>query len=428
MPSRRGLFDTGLRRSPPPGDEPQTGKAKAWTVSQLTRRIKECLEEGFAGLWVEGEISNYRSFASGHCYFTLKDEGAQLPAVLWRDSAARLRFTPQDGDKVLACGHLSVYEARGAYQLIVETMEPLGMGALAAAFERLKARLAAEGLFDEARKRPLPRYPWRIGIVTSPDGAAIRDLLKVVFSRWPAEIILAGVRVQGEGAAAEIAAAIGLLNRLEGDDRPEALVVGRGGGSLEDLWAFNEEAVARAIAASRIPVISAVGHEVDFTIADFVADVRAATPSHAGEIVVPRLEDVREHLRTLETSLPAALLRRVEVARQRLDALAQSYALRHPEERAAVLRQRLDDLASRLAPAGERRASVARERLASLAGRLESLSPLRVLERGYSLTTRERDCALVTSPRDVAPGESLRTRVRGGTIVSRVAGTGRADP
>jgi exodeoxyribonuclease VII large subunit len=420
MPSRRGLFDTGLRRSPPPADGPQAGKARAWTVSQLTRRIKECLEEGFAGLWVEGEVSNYRTFTSGHCYFTLKDEGAQLPAVLWRDSAARLRFTPQDGDKVLAYGHLSVYEARGAYQLIVETMEPLGMGALAAAFEQLKARLAAEGLFDETRKRPLPRYPWRIGIVTSPDGAAIRDLLKVIFSRWPAEIILAGVRVQGEGAAADIAAAIALLNRLEGDDRPDVLIAGRGGGSFEDLWAFNEEAVARAIAASRIPVISAVGHEVDFTIADFVADVRAATPSHAGQLVVPRLEETIERLDALRLALPAALLRRVEVARERLKALEQSYALRRPEERVTMLRQRLDDLASWLLPAGLRRLSLARERMAALAGRLESLSPLKVLERGYSLTLRERDGKLVKSVQDVALKENILARLADGTIVAQV--------
>lgn len=421
--ARRGLIDTGLGRLPPPERDPVTGESKALTVSQLTRQIKGCIEENFGSVWVQGEVSNFRSFSSGHCYFTLKDDAAQLPAVLWRDAAARLRFVPEDGMKVLASGRLSVYEARGCYQLVVERMEPLGIGELAAAFEKLKARLAAEGLFDAARKRPLPRYPWRIGLVTSPTGAAIQDMLKIVHGRWPAEIVLAGVRVQGEGAAAEIAGAIALLNRLAGADRPDVLIVGRGGGSLEDLWAFNEEAVARAIVASRIPVISAVGHEVDFTIADFVADVRAATPSHAAEMAVPCLDDVAAQLDTLQTALPAALLSRVETARRRLAALAQSYALRRPEERVAGLRQRLDDLLSRLAPAGARCLSAARERLGGLAGRLESLSPLKVLERGYSLTMRARDGKLVQSAGDVARNEDIQTRVRDGVIISRVTAT-----
>jgi len=417
---RRGLIDYGISRPPQPG--PQAERPKAWTVSQLTRHVKECIENNFGSVWVEGEISNARTFTSGHCYFTLKDESAQLPAVLWRDAAARLRFTPQDGKKVLACGHLTVYEARGAYQLIVERLEPLGIGDLAAAFEQLKQKLAAAGLFDEARKKPLPRFPRRIGIVTSPSGAAIQDMLKIIFSRWPADVILAGVRVQGEGAAAEIAQAIATLNALPPADRPDVLIVGRGGGSLEDLWAFNEEAAARAIAASRIPVISAVGHEVDFTISDFVADVRAATPTHAAELVVPDLQEVRERLGALSTALPSGLRQRLENARQRLAGLAGSYAFRRPEERVAALRQRLDDLFSRLAPAGERRLAVARDRMAALAERLESLSPLRILERGYSLTTRDRDGKIVRSPLDVAAGENLRTRVRDGVVFSRVTG------
>ena len=415
---RRGLIDYGITRPSQPGTPAE--RPKAWTVSQLTRHVKECLEKNFGTVWVEGEVSNVRTFTSGHCYFTLKDEGAQLPAVLWRETAARLRFTPQDGKKVLACGRLTVYEARGAYQLIVERLEPLGIGELAAAFEQLKQKLAEAGLFDEARKKPLPRFPRRIGIVTSPTGAAIQDLLKIIFSRWPADVILAGVRVQGEGAAAEIAEAIARLNALPPEERPEVLIVGRGGGSLEDLWAFNEEPVARAIAASRIPVISAVGHEVDFTISDFVADVRAATPTHAAEMVVPSLDEVQAQLGTLAAALPAGLMQRLDGARQRLTGLAQSYALRRPEERLAGLRQRLDDLFSRVAPAGERRLAVSRDRLAALAEKLESLSPLRVLERGYSLTTRERDGKIVRSPLDVAPGENLRTRVRDGVIISKV--------
>jgi exodeoxyribonuclease VII large subunit len=415
--ARRGLQDTGLIRPEPPRDRP-----KPWTVTALTRRIREIVEANFGRLWVEGEISNCRSYASGHIYFTLKDEGAQLPAVMWRAAAERLRFTPQDGDNILAAGRLSVYEPRGAYQMVVEQMEPLGLGALAAAFEQLKARLAAEGLFDPERKRPIPTFPRRIGLVTSPDGAAIQDMLKIILSRWPADIILAGVRVQGEGAAADIANAIGLMNTLPPHDAPDVLIVGRGGGSLEDLWAFNEEPVARAIAASRIPVISAVGHEVDFTISDFAADVRAATPTHAAQMVVPVWDEVAERLDTLQAALPAALLRRVETARERLAAVAQSYALRRPEQTIGVLRQRLDDLFSRLAPAGQRRAAAACEQLEGLAAQLESLSPLKVLARGYSLTTRARDGKLVVSPRDVSPGETLHTRVRDGIILSTVDG------
>ncbi|MGD0091973.1 MAG: exodeoxyribonuclease VII large subunit [Planctomycetota bacterium] len=424
---RRGLTDYGISRAPAPGPGPGSGpgaeRPKPWTVSQLTRHIKDCIDKNFGSVWVEGEISNARTFTSGHCYFTLKDDSAQLPAVLWRDTAARLRFSPADGQKVLAQGRLTVYEARGCYQLVVERLEPLGIGALAAAFEQLKQKLAAAGLFEAARKKPLPRFPRRIGIVTSPTGAALQDMLKIIFSRWPADVVLAGVRVQGDGAAAEIALALARLNGLPEADRPDVLILGRGGGSLEDLWAFNEEPVAHAIAASRIPVISAVGHEVDFTISDFVADVRAATPTHAAEMVVPNLEEIKAQLGTLQAALPAVLLQRLESARQRLAGLAQSYALKRPEERIAGLRQRLDDLFARLAPAGQRRLAVARDRLGGLTEKLEALSPLKVLERGYSLTTRARDGKLVLSRFDVAPGEDLRTRVRDGVIVSKVAGT-----
>ncbi|HYG77433.1 MAG TPA: exodeoxyribonuclease VII large subunit [Planctomycetota bacterium] len=419
---RRGFLDTGLTRPPQPERDPKTGKQKAWTVTAITKHIKDCIERGYTNIWVEGEVSNFKCYGSGHCYFTLKDDGAQLPAVMWRTAAERLKFVPQDGTKVLAQGRLSVYEPRGAYQMVVERMEPLGIGDLAAAFEQLKKKLAAEGLFETSRKRPIPRFPQRIGIVTSPSGAAIQDLLKVIYARWPADIILAGVKVQGEGAAEEIAHAIGQMNILRGDKRPDVLIVGRGGGSLEDLWCFNEEIVARAIFDSEIPVISAVGHEVDFTIADFVADVRAATPSHAGEMVVPRLDDVIDQLDALRSALPQALLRRVEIARRRLEGIEQSYALRHPEERIAVLRQRLDDISSRLIPAGERRVCAAREAMAQLAGRLESLSPLRVLDRGYSVTLRTKDGKVVRSISDVADGEEIRTRVKDGELLSRVIG------
>jgi len=421
---RRGLFDTGITRPPPPKvNERDPEKRKVFTVTQITRHIKDCIERGIGAIWVEGELSNFRAFQSGHCYFTLKDDGTQLPAVMWRMEAERLRFVPQDGTKILAFGRISVYETRGQYQMIVERMEPLGLGDLAAAFEQLKQKLGAEGLFNPERKRPLPLYPRRIGIVTSPSGAAIQDLMKVIFARWPAEILLAGVRVQGEGAAGEIAAAIAMMNRIRPSERPDVLIVGRGGGSMEDLWAFNEERVARAIAASKIPVISAVGHEVDFTIADFVADVRAATPSHAGELVVPRFDECITQVESLHAQLPAALTARVELALHRLDAIQQSYALRHPEERISVFQQRLDDLSSRLLPSAERLMGKAVERAASTAARLESLSPLKIVERGYSVTTREADGKLVASTNDVNEAELIRTRVRDGEIISRVERT-----
>lgn len=412
---KRGLFDTAVSRPAAP--------PKAWTVTQLTRHVKDCIERGYPNVWVEGEISNFKAYGSGHIYFTLKDEGAQLSSVIWRTSAERLKFIPDDGAKVLAHGRLSVYEPRGTYQFIADRLEPLGVGDLAAAFEQLKKRLAAEGLFAPERKRPIPKYPRRIGIVTSPSGAALQDMLKVIFGRWPAELIVAGVQVQGERAAGEIAGAIQALNRLRGDDRPDVLIVGRGGGSIEDLWAFNEEAVARAIVASAIPVISAVGHEVDFTIADFAADVRAATPSHAGEMVVPRFSETLAYLENLRAALPVALETRMEIARRRLEAIEQSYALRHPEERVAMLRQRLDDLSQRLIQQPGRIVERLKQRAGGLAGKLDSLSPLRVLERGYSVTRRVKDDVLIDSISKVSPGERLRTRVADGEIESEVIGS-----
>lgn len=425
----RGLFDSGSTRTPfPPqgnsgGQAGIAGKPKVYTVGQITRQVKDCIERGIGPFWVEGELSNFKAYHSGHCYFTLKEEGAQLSAVIWRTAVERLKFMPEDGKKVLCFGRLSVYEPRGSYQMIVDRIEPLGIGDLAAAFEQLKRKLAAEGLFSESRKRSLPRYPRCIGIVTSPTGAAIQDLMKVIFARWPADLILAGVRVQGEGAAAEIVHAIKLMNRIEARQRPDVLIVGRGGGSLEDLWAFNEEPVARAIVASRIPIVSAVGHESDFTIADFAADVRAATPSHAGEMVVPRLEDTLNQIEGLKLALPVALMHRVDVATQRLKAIRESYALRHPEERVANLQQRLDDISSRLLPIASRRLDVCGDRARALAGRLESLSPLKILERGYSVTTRESDGKLIRTIEDAVEAEQIKTRVGDGTITSRVLAT-----
>lgn len=403
-PSRRSV-NTGSSRPEP------------LTITALTRQVKDHLEGRFRDLWVMGEISNFKRYSSGHCYFSLKDAGAQLSCVLWRGNAEQLRFQPADGQHVVAWGRVSVYEPRGQYQFVADFLELAGLGALAAAFETLKKKLDAEGLFAAERKRPIPSFPRTIGIVTSPTGAAVRDLLKVILGRWPRiEILLAPVRVQGEGAAREIAEAIGMVNR---HGRADVMIVGRGGGSLEDLWAFNEEVVARAIAASRIPVISAVGHEIDFTIADFVADLRAATPSHAGELVVPERAAVDRELARAADALPRALLRRVAQEREQLRALASNWALRSPLERITQLRQRLDELQERVQPLGAEAITRRREHLGMCAAQLEGLSPLRVLDRGFSVTVLD-DGTVVRDAGQVKPGERVMTRLRKGRVRSRV--------
>src|SRR5262245_30244611 len=306
---------------------PDAGR-RVFTVSELTRAVKNTLEGRFGGLWVEGEISNLRVHTSGHVYFTLKDDEAQVRAVLFRGRMRRVRFEPADGLHVLAFGRLEVYAVRGEYQLVCDVLEPKGLGALQLAFEQLKARLAAEGLFDAARKRPLPVLPRRVGLVTSPTGAAVRDFLRVVTRRFAGlQVLVCPVRVQGDTAAGEIAEALATLNR-RGD--LDVIVVARGGGSLEDLWAFNEEAVARAIAASKIPVISAVGHETDVTIADFVADLRAPTPSAAAELVVREKAQLVAHLGSLRERLQGAVGQRVRRWRERLDDLGRRRVLTDP--------------------------------------------------------------------------------------------------
>jgi exodeoxyribonuclease VII large subunit len=365
-----------------------------WSVSELTALIRETLEEGFAEIGERGEITNLSRPRSGHVYFGLKDDGAQIRAVLWKSDARRLVFDLTDGLAVRAWGDLTVYPPRGDYQIVVRRIEPEGIGALELAFRQTVARLAAEGLFDPERKRPLPPYPARIAVVTSPTGAAVRDLLQVVARRWPSvEVLVVAAKVQGPGAAAEVAAAIELADRVEGVD---LIVVARGGGSLEDLWAFNEEAVARAIFAARRPVVSAVGHEVDVTIADLVADVRALTPTDAGTLCVPDAREVRAVLAGLGDRLARGVLGPIEEARARLDDLSARAG------RALAL-----DL--------ERR----RQRLARQAAALEALSPLAVLARGYSLTLAA-DGRPVRSAAGVKAGDLIRTRLAEGEIVSRV--------
>jgi exodeoxyribonuclease VII large subunit len=427
------------------------------------------MEERFPAVWVEGEISNFKVYSSGHAYFTLKDEAAQLRCVLFRTRVRRVRFEPRDGLHVMAFGAVEIYAQRGDYSLVVELLEPKGVGALQLAFEQLKERLGAEGLFDPARKRPLPRFPRKIGIVTSPSGAAIRDMLRVIGRRFgEIHIVLAPARVQGDGAAAEVAQGIRELNALGGVD---VIIVGRGGGSLEDLWAFNDEMLARTIAASKIPVISAVGHEVDFTIADFVADVRAATPSNAAELVVKEKRAVVESLADLDGRLRRVMARALAAQRDRLTRTAGRRVLTDPARPLREWARRLDDARARLRQAAltalgrrghrlelagrglralnpvartlnGRRALIdlqgrlergmyrgvdrARHRLGADAGRLDSLSPLAVLGRGYSLT-RTADGRIVRTWHDVVAGDAVSVLLHEGSLDCRVNATREHD-
>ena len=422
-----------------------TGRA-VLTVSELTRRLQETLEERFPAVWIEGEISNYRLYGSGHAYFTLKDADSQIRAVLFRNRGRRIKFEPADGLHVMAFGSIEVYPQRGEYQLVIELLEPKGLGALQLAFEQLKARLQAEGLFDQARKRELPRFPRKIGIVTSPSGAAIRDMLRVIGRRFgELHIVIAPCRVQGDGAAEEIAQGLRDLNALGGVD---IIIVGRGGGSLEDLWAFNEEAVARAIAASKVPVVSAVGHEVDFTISDFVADLRAPTPSAAAELVVREKQAVVDSLVQLRARLERFAARPLRDLERRVDELTTrlrremrgelgraghrvalaTRALRasDPVARVAGDRHRLESLQSRLVTALTRRRDRARYSLRSAVGRLDSLSPLAVLGRGYSLT-RTPTGEVVHSPAQVQIGDAIRVLLHRGSLDAHVTDTKEQD-
>ena len=388
------------------------------SVSELTRQIKDCLEGNFPLVAVRGEISNCTFAGSGHVYLTLKDDDAQIRAVMWRMKASRLKFELHDGLEVVAVGGIDVYPARGSYQLVIEEVIPHGLGPLELAFRQLHDRLAAEGLFAPERKRPLPRFPRRIALVTSPDSAAVRDMLQVITRRWrAAEIVIVPVPVQGDGAAELIAAGVQMLPEIPGVD---VAIVGRGGGSLEDLWAFNEEVLVRAVAASPIPIISAVGHEIDVTIADLVADRRALTPSEAGEIVVPDEAEVLALLQQHALRLAALLRERAAAARSRLESLATRRVLTRPAERLLLLAERVDDLESRLVRAIRRRHQDATARWTTLGAALEALSPLKVLQRGYSITTRAVDGALIRHTDETQAGELISTRMSDGRISSRV--------
>jgi exodeoxyribonuclease VII large subunit len=440
------------------------------SVSELTTQVKRLLEKQIGSVWVSGEISNFRlQGSSGHIYFTLKDAGAQLACVLFRQEKVPHRDLMQDGQKVLLQGEVTVYEARGQYQMLVRAVELQGVGALQLKFEQLKQKLAAEGLFAAERKRPLPRYPQRIGLVTSPTGAAIRDVLHVIQRRNPAlEIILAPCRVQGEGAAREIAAAIRLLNEFNLQPATcnlQLILVTRGGGSLEDLWAFNEEAVARAIFESELPVVSAVGHEIDFTIADFVADLRAATPSAAAELITEGVFASREFVAGAAETMSLYARRGLTQAQEDFENAGQRLVRVHPKRWLAERAQRLDDLHDtlwrcarqgareqrvtwqnlvarlklvrpgqslkqrreqlqlserRLQELGKTQLREVKNRFAGLESRLRLLGPEQVLARGYSITTDAATGEILRDVKQIKPGQRLRTRLKTGEVESRV--------
>lgn len=390
---------------------------KVYTVRELTRQIRTLIESHFPAIWVEGEISGFKHHHSGHIYFNLKDSEAVIKAAFFSRFNRNLKFDLKDGLQVLCSGKISVYEPRGDYQLYVEKIEPKGLGALQLAFLQLKEKLSKEGLFDPAHKRPIPRFPRTVGVVTSPTGAAIRDILHVVNRRFRGtDVLLNPVRVQGEGAAEEIARALDEMNRFEDID---VLIVGRGGGSLEDLWAFNEEAVARAVSRSRIPVISAVGHEIDWTICDWVADLRAPTPSAAAEIVVQSREDLEIRLGDFAVRLRNAVRNILEARRQTLRELQESYAFRQPLQLINQQAQRLDELLRQFQNYVKNLVREKCQALENWAGRLESLSPLAVLGRGYSITFIDKG-KILQNALQAKVGDTIHTRLSHGTIYSKV--------
>ncbi len=395
---------------------------RIFSVSELTRNIRFLLEDKFSAVWIEGEVTNCKAHSSGHLYFSLKDEGAQVQCVMFRTENQRLGFELTEGRQVVCFGRISVYPVRGQYQLYAERIEPKGVGALQLRFEQLKEKLKNEGLFDPALKKEIPFLPSCIGVVTSLDGAALRDILHVLERRYSkVHVIVAPAQVQGPGAAATIAEAVDDLNA---QGKAEVIIVTRGGGSLEDLWAFNEEAVARAIFRSEIPVISAVGHEVDFTIADFVADLRAATPSAAAEIVLPRREDLVFRIEELRKGLFQHVTARLRVWRQELQLLSESRALKDPLGIFEIQFQRLDELKKCLTTAFSTLARFQKERVFSLIARLEALGPLSTLRRGFSVALKWPEGKVLASHKEIRKGELLKTKLHEGYVISRVEETG----
>ncbi len=393
-------------------------KPHIYTVTELTKEVKRLLEEKFPAVWVEGEVTNLRIPSSGHIYFDLKDKEALVHIALFKPLATYLPFKLQDGLQILLYGGLSVYERRGEYQIIAERVEPKGLGALQLAFEQLKKRLEAEGLFAEEHKRPIPFLIQHLAIVTSPTGAAIRDILKVINRRNPKmEILINPVLVQGKEAAFQIAGAIEELNKMGGF---ETIILTRGGGSLEDLWPFNEEIVARSIYRSEIPIISAVGHEIDYTIADFVADLRAPTPSAAAELCSIQREEILERVENLFHQLLYNIKNRVNSSKEHLKNLSASYGLQRPREFIRQFTQRIDDVFERIKNATSRRISLIKERLKNLSSQLNNLSPLGILERGYSVTFSHPEKRIIKDIKGIKKGNLVKTKLWKGSFLSEV--------
>lgn len=389
------------------------------TVSQLNAWVKGTLDEHIPQVWLEAEVSDLSRPSSGHLYMTLKDKESQIRGVLWRSAAARLHFALEDGQSILCCGNLDVYGPRGTYQFIIQRAQPQGIGALQLAFQQLHAKLAKEGLFDADRKKPMPKFPCSIGFVTSPSGAAVHDFLQVLRRRWQGiHVLIIPTRVQGEGAAKEIAAAIAKAQTI----RPalDVLVVGRGGGSLEDLWCFNEEPVLRALASCSIPTVSAVGHEIDVTLSDLVADLRALTPTEAAEMLLPDSQDLKRALQATRHRLDHLLLSQFGVYRKRLEMLSSRPALAQPMEWLHRKSQRLDELQLRLKQAGTRSLQMRHQQLERVVTTLEALNPLRVLQRGYSVTRDAETGQIVASLEALQVGQRLETQLADGVVTSRI--------
>ncbi len=404
-PNTQSLFDRV--------EEPQ-----ACTVSQLTARLKSVIESGFASVWVVGEISSLKVHTSGHVYLTLKDARASLSCVIWRSTAQRLQPDLSDGMEVFARGQVSVYEAQGKYQLYIDQIQPKGLGARDIALRKLKGKLAKQGYFDPQRKKPLPRFPRRLALVTSPSGAAVRDMLEILARRWPvADVLVCPVRVQGTWAAEDITLGLYHLNRLPGID---VILLGRGGGSAEDLAPFNEEIVAKAIFQSRVPVVSAVGHEIDVTIADLVADRRALTPSEAAEIATPDRRELWKNLRSVDVRLRDLIESQLAFAKQNVEDMAKRRVLRLPLELLRDLERQLDDWDDRLGRGMRALLEIRKRRAEALAGQLQSLSPLNVLARGYSLTRTWPEQRLVHRADQVQPGNAVEVLLANGRLVARV--------
>jgi len=441
---------------------------KILTVTELTEEIRKILEGGFSSVWVQGEISNYKRAPSGHSYFTLKDDNSQVKSVMFKGQSRFLKFKLEDGLKVLGWGRVSVYSPRGEYQLVVETLEPVGLGSLMLALEQLKAKLSAEGLFEVSRKKSLPRKPQTVGVVTSATGAAVRDIIRIIQRRSPGvNVVVSPTSVQGEKAPGEIIAA---LNRLVVSNLPDVIIIGRGGGSIEDLWAFNDETVVRSIAMCPMPIISAVGHETDFTLSDFAADVRASTPSAAAELVVPddretwdtvshlfarlknsmfnclsrnvqtldeitrtflqplrRIQDERLRLRDLSDRIKKNALRIVALARKDLEAMLVRLRPDILTRTHDVASDDLMQLNGRLSRSIRLSLEDFRQRLSGLVAQLETLSPLKVMLRGYSITFKVEDGSLVNEAQAVSQGEEIRTLVSYGEIISVVTNTGKSN-